>query len=261
MTAETLLRLLLVPAAVWLASLAARRWGHAVSGYLGGLPLIGGPITLFLALDHGADFAARCATVTLAAILGQVAHLMAFAHVARRARWPAALLAGWASFALVAVAVAALPLEPALALALAAAGLGVAWRGLPRPADTATLPVIPPVELRFRLAAALGLAIVILWSARVFGPVVSGVLLSVPVTGSIMPPFTLALYGPDSVARLTRGFVTGLCGFAVFFFIVASTVVSLGITIAFTTAVGGALATLFAASRIMRIAPQGVGRS
>src|SRR5207237_568850 len=42
-TAETWLRLALVPAAVWLASLAARRWGHSVSGYLGGMPLIGGP--------------------------------------------------------------------------------------------------------------------------------------------------------------------------------------------------------------------------
>jgi len=29
------------------------------------------------------------------------------------------------------------------------------------------------------------------------GPVVSGVLLSDPVTGSIRPPFTLALYGPE----------------------------------------------------------------
>ena len=53
MTLVTLLRLLLIPAAVWLASLAGRRWGHGVSGYLGGLPLIGGPITLYLALDHG----------------------------------------------------------------------------------------------------------------------------------------------------------------------------------------------------------------
>src|SRR5205823_8037128 len=84
-TLETFLKLLLVPFAVWLASLAARRWGHAVSGYLGGLPLIGGPITLYLALEHGEDFAARSATLTLAAILGQSAHLLAFAHLGRHA--------------------------------------------------------------------------------------------------------------------------------------------------------------------------------
>jgi len=135
-TLESLLRLLLVPAAVWLASLAARRWGHTVSGYLGGLPLIGGPITLYLALDHGPAFAAQSATVTLAAILGQAAHLIAFAHAGRsmtlsqrRGRlWPFALAAGWASFAAVAIAVTFLALTPWIALALAAAGLAAAWR-------------------------------------------------------------------------------------------------------------------------------------
>ena len=151
MTVETLLRLLLVPAAVWLASLAARRWGHTLSGYLGGLPLIGGPITLYLALDHGTQFAARSATVTLAAILGQAAHLMAFAHARRGARWPAALAAGWGSFALIAILVAHVALTPFIALALAAGGLAAAWRWLPRPRLRAALPSIPAAELRLRL--------------------------------------------------------------------------------------------------------------
>src|SRR5512140_3249193 len=118
-TFETLLRLALVPAAVWVASLAARRWGHAVSGYLGGLPMIGGPITLYLALDYGPRFAARSATFTLAVILGQAAHLLAFSHAGRFARWPLALAAGWASFLAVALVVVRFDPAPAMALALA----------------------------------------------------------------------------------------------------------------------------------------------
>jgi hypothetical protein len=254
--AETWLRLALVPAAIWLATLAARRWGHAVSGYLGGLPLIGGPITLYLALDHGPDFAARSATFTLAAILGQGAHLMAFAHVAQRASWPAALIAGWTSFAAVAVAVAAMDPGPAAALGLAIAGLAGAWLGLPRPKLPAVAARIPAAELRLRLAAAFLLAAAILWSADAFGPVASGLLLSMPVTGSIMPPFTLALYGADSVARLTRGFVVGLSGFTAFFFTIAVAAVPLGTAPAFGIAVGAALAAVVAASRGLRIAPQ-----
>jgi hypothetical protein len=252
---ETLLRLALVPAAVWLASLAARRWGHSVSGYLGGLPMIGGPITLFLAMDYGAEFAARSAVVTLAAIAGQAAHLTAFTRVGRRARWPAALAAGWASFAVASCAVAFLPLTPAIALALAAISLAAAFNAIPHPRDAATLPQIPPIELRLRLAAALLLAVVILWAAQAFGPVVSGVLLSLPVTGSIMPPFTLALYGADATARLARGFIVGLCGFGAFFFVVGSCVVSLGITMAFVLAVGAALVTVFAVTRVLPAAP------
>jgi hypothetical protein len=83
-SAETWLRLALVPLVVLAGSLAARRWGHAASGYLGGLPLIGGPITLFLALDHGADFAARSALFTLGAIAAQAAHLLVLSHVGKR---------------------------------------------------------------------------------------------------------------------------------------------------------------------------------
>ena len=246
----TLLRLALVPAAVWVSSLAARRWGHAVSGYLGGLPMIGGPITLYLALDYGPAFAARSATFTLAAILGQAAHLLAFSHLGRHARWPMALVSGWAAFGAVAAAVAALAPGPLAAAVLAAGGLAAAWRWLPRGRGGGAPPAIPRAELQLRLAAALVLAAAILWSARAFGPVVSGVLLSVPVTGSIMPPFTLALYGPDALARLVRGFVAGLTGFAAFFLVLAVALPALGVAAAFACAVPAALAAVFGFVRL-----------
>ena len=250
--ARTLLRLALVPAAVWVASLAARRWGHTVSGYLGGLPMIGGPITLYLALDYGPQFAARSATLTLAVILGQAAHLMAFSHAGRRARWPLALAAGWTSFAAVAIVVARASPGPLVAAILAACGLAAAWMWLPRGTGAGTLPAIPRAELQLRLVAAFVLAAVILWSARAFGPVVSGVLLSLPITGSIMPPFTLALYGPDALARLVRGFVVGLTGFAAFFLVLACALPSFGTSLAFTCAVAAALAGVSVFGHIAR---------
>ena len=242
-----------------MASLAARRWGHAASGYLGGLPLIGGPITFYLALDHGLAFAAQSATVTLAAILGQSAHLLAFAFAARSGRWFVALLCGWAAYAAVSVAAGALASSPLVALALAVAGLAAAWIALPRAEGSSSPPAIPPLELRLRLGAALLLAVVILWSAPIFGPVVSGVLLSVPITGSIIPPFTLALYGPAALARLMRGFVIGLTGFAAFFFIVAAALEVVGL-IAFLPAILAAPAAVFAARRLAFGPREGVGR-
>lgn len=253
MNLETALRLALVPTAVWLASLAARRWGHSVSGYLGGMPLIGGPITLFLALDLGADFAARSALFTLAAIAAQAAHLVTLGHVGRRTRsWLAALLSGWTAFAIVAFAVTQLPLSPALAFALAVAGLVAAWRWLPRFSGEASLPSIPPIELRLRLVAAFLLAAFILWSAPLFGPVVSGVLLSLPITGSIMPPFTLAIYGGDALARLLRGFIVGLSGFTAFFMVVASAAPAWGVAVSFTAAVLAALAAVFTVGHLLK---------
>lgn len=45
------LKLVLAPALIGAASLAGRRWGPAVSGWLVGLPLTSGPIAFFLRLD------------------------------------------------------------------------------------------------------------------------------------------------------------------------------------------------------------------
>jgi hypothetical protein len=249
MTAATVLKLLLAPLAVWLASLAARRWGHAVSGYLGGFPLIGGPITLFLAIDLGPEFAARSALVTLAAVAGQAAHLATFSRVGRAWGPLPGLLSGWAAFAAVAVGVAMLPLGPALAAALAAGGLALAWRLLPAPRGVVAPPAIPPVELWLRLCAALALAAAILLGASTLGPTVSGVLLSLPITGSILPPFTLALYGGDALARLLRGFVTGLTGFSSFFAVVAVALAPLGVAAAFAL---GTVAALGAVALVTR---------
>jgi hypothetical protein len=103
-----------------------------------------------------------------------------------------------------------------------------------------------------RVLAAFVLAAAILWSAPRLGPVASGVLLSAPITGSIMPPFTLALYGPEALARLTRGFVVGLSGFAAFFFVVAVALPGWGIAPAFGTAVAAALVAVSLAGRLVR---------
>jgi hypothetical protein len=96
------------------------------------------------------------------------------------------------------------------------------------------------------------MAAAILWSAPRLGPVASGVLLSVPITGSIMPPFTLALYGSAALARLVRGFVVGLSGFAAFFFVLAMGLAPWGVAPAFGFAVAGALAAVFLAERLVR---------
>jgi hypothetical protein len=174
--------------------------------------------------------------------------------VAGRAAGPvAALFAGWVAYAAVSSGVGATPLVPLGALAFAVGGLAAAWHFLPRPRGPATLPAVPPFELWLRLAAALVLAAVILFGASALGPTVSGILLSMPVTGSIMPPFTLRLYGADSLARLLRGFITGLTGFTTFFFIVTLAVVLLGVVAAFSLAALGALAMVAFVSGRARI--------
>ena len=63
-----LFKLLLTPTLLGLVSLIGRRWGPAVSGWIIGLPLTSGPVSLFLALDHGTAFASHAAEGSLRSV-------------------------------------------------------------------------------------------------------------------------------------------------------------------------------------------------
>jgi len=218
----TLLKLALVPLVVWLASVAGRKWGHAVTGWISGLPLIAGPISVFLALDQGARFAADAAAATLQVTGAAALHCFVFAHAARRCRWPAALGLGWIGFVAGSVVLGAYPLAPPAAAVLTAVLLALALAGLPRVPRRSGPAGVPGIELVLRMAVALAIAAAVTLGASAFGPRVSGILLTFPITGSVLPPFTLALYGSDATVRLLAGFLSGLFAFATFHFVVAT---------------------------------------
>src|SRR6184192_563504 len=55
------LKLVLTPALIAIATLAGRRFGPSIGGWLVGLPFTSGPVSLFLALEQGTSFAAAAA--------------------------------------------------------------------------------------------------------------------------------------------------------------------------------------------------------
>src|SRR5581483_11308029 len=59
------LKLILAPVILGGASLAGRRWGHAISGWLVGLPLTSGPVIFFLSLSHDTSFVSSTVLGTL----------------------------------------------------------------------------------------------------------------------------------------------------------------------------------------------------
>jgi len=93
------IKLIVTPLIVLAATLAARRWGDAVGGWLVGLPLTSGPVSVFLALERGPAFAAHAADGSLAGVVAQAAFCFGYAALARRGqrrrsspeRWPMAL--------------------------------------------------------------------------------------------------------------------------------------------------------------------------
>jgi len=59
------LKLVVTPLLIAVATLVARRWGHGVGGWLSGFPLTSAPVSVFLALEQGPAFAAGAAAGTL----------------------------------------------------------------------------------------------------------------------------------------------------------------------------------------------------
>ncbi|HEU5200694.1 MAG TPA: hypothetical protein VFU32_13730, partial [Ktedonobacterales bacterium] len=96
---SVLLKILLTPMLIGAVSLAGRRWGSGISGWLVGLPLTSGPVIFFLALAQGATFAATAAAGILAGVVSVACFCLAYSWLALRWGWPFNLITGWLIFA------------------------------------------------------------------------------------------------------------------------------------------------------------------
>ncbi|MDS1024806.1 hypothetical protein RCF29_12255, partial [Burkholderia pseudomallei] len=106
------LKLTLVPLFLLLVSIAGRRWGPSIAGWLAGLPVVAGPILFLVAVERGPAFGAHAALLSLSAIAASEAFSFAYAWTCRRHRRPLALAAGLAAWAAAASALARLPATP-----------------------------------------------------------------------------------------------------------------------------------------------------
>jgi hypothetical protein len=237
-----LLKMLLVPALVAFVSLAGRRWGPRVAGVLVGLPLVAGPIMLFLSLEQGPAFAARAVVSTLAALAGVAAFTVTYGRVARHAPWPVSLLTGWAAFCLVAALVHVVPWHPLASLVVALGSFTLARALLPRARGRAAAPRWPAWDLWLRMTAAVSLVLVTTGLAARLGPDLSGVLAPFPVALSVVFPFAHAREGAGVVLRMMTSFLPSMWSFAAFCFILAVTLEPLGVAASFALALAVQLA-------------------
>jgi hypothetical protein len=234
----TLLKLIATPALIGLASLAGRRWGHAISGWIVALPLTTGPIVFFLALSHGPAFAAETAAGALTGCFSLVAFTLAYAHLALRLRWPATLAISSLAFFVATAALrnAVLPLVPLWIGVLAS--LLLAFRILPRPPVVTTsagqLPALWDIPLR--MAIATGFVLVITSLAASIGPHLAGLLAPFPLFTATLAAFAQHQNGGAAAVSVLRGLLLGLFSYASFMFTLSLLLLPAGVTAAFAVA-------------------------
>jgi hypothetical protein len=216
------LKIMLLAAVIVAASLASKRLGHTVGGWLGGLPWIAGPIVIFVAVGIGPDFARVMVHAALSSLIGILFHCLAFAHLAvRRYSWWQCLAGAWLTYLLIGSLAGLIALPYWLNAVILWSSLPLARKALPKVPPALLPAVIPSSELLFRVVGAIILAVAVEASAASLNTFFAGLFLSMPIVGAIMPTFALALYGPPAAVRVLDGFLQGLMAFVGFFLVLA----------------------------------------
>ena len=234
-----LLKLILTPSLIGAASLAGRRWGHSISGWLVALPLTTGPITFFLALTHGPSFAASSAVGTIAGGFSLAAFSLTYARLASRWKWPPTLAAACLAF------LAVTALLQGVTFPLLASFIGVllaffvALRLLPKTSklEEAAQGLPSRWDIPMRMTIATVFVVLLTGVAPALGPHLTGLLAPFPLFTAILAAFAHHQNGPDAAVDVLRGLLMGLFSFASFFIVLALMLEPTGILISFATAI------------------------
>ncbi len=239
------LKLLLVPSFLILITLAGKRWGPGVAGWLAGLPVSAGPILFIVALEQGHVFAASAAAASLAAVASTVVFCAVYSHASLRFDWKVALLITAGVWLAAVNLLARLPGSTALSFALAASALLGAPYLFPPLKKVAVARSMSMAELAMRAIAGAMLTLAVSLSAATIGSAWSGLLTTYPVLGTVLAVFSHRNHGPDFVTVLLRSMATGMYSFATFFLVLALLLADFGTPTAFAAAsAAGLLAQL-----------------
>lgn len=236
-------KLSVVPLLIAAVTLAGRRWGPSVAGWLSAFPVVAGPILAFMAIEQGPAFTARAAASTLSAVLAILAFGIAYAWTATRHGWPASLGAGFVGYA---IAVAGLnAAAPTLAMSTAAvlAALVLAPRLYPPAqaiAASSTASSRSGRDMPLRMLASALLVCTVTHFAQTMGPRLSGVFAMFPVMGSVLVVFSHRQGGAAFAIQLLRGMVLGYHAFAAFCVVLSLTLPAMPMATAFACAFGAA---------------------
>ena len=240
------LKLTLVPALVGLITWAGRRWGPHMAGWLSALPVVAGPVLVFLCAERGAEFARQAAEGTLMGVLAMLAFIASYAWGACRhpwwRLWPLAI-GSWALTAWVLTGWSGPWWHAGGGVAVA---LIAAQRWLPTSTHhhtTASEGVRPsPMEMPTRMVAGASLVWGVTQAAHLLGERVSGMLAVFPVMVSVLVVFTHHQQGGQAARALLRGTLRGWWGFAMFCVVLALTLGQWPAAVAFALALCVALA-------------------
>jgi len=246
------LKLVLAPVIIGSASLAGRKWGPAISGWIIGLPLTSGPVIFFVTLSQPVSFAVNAVLGVIISGISLVLYVLTYSWLATRFRWSVALTGGLLAFAAstTLLETASFPLIPGFLAVCAAIVLGL--RLMPSDIVEPSHAEMDPGDIPLRILIGTGFILLITEGASFLGPRLTGLLTTIPLYVTILTVFAHRHQGPGAAAHVLRGLLYGLFAFAAFFLTLGLFIEKTGITISFLSAIAVALAIQGISLRILQ---------
>jgi hypothetical protein len=246
------LKLFLAPMLIGFVSIAGRRWGPTVGGWLVSLPLTSAPVILFLAIEQGTAFASSAAQNTLMGIISVASFCLVYYWFSFRFGWPISMLAGWIAFFALTFIEESIMLPLLFSFVVVIAFLTLVLTVMPK-SQSKDLAITPPKwDTPLRMLVATGFVLGLTGAASILGPQLSGLLAPFPMFTTILAVFTHHFEGAIFTRRLLRAVVAGSFTFVTFFLVISLLVNSWGIAAAFGLALLAALVTHSALLYVMR---------
>ncbi len=236
------LKLILAPVIIGSASLAGRRWGPAVSGWLIGLPLTSGPVTFFVALSHSSAFAFDTVRGVLSGGFSLIAYSLAYAWIARKFDWRTSLSASLLVFAGMTMLLqyVTIPLIPLFALVVLAIFIGL-WLLPKRKATNSDQPDPGRWDIPARILIGTSFILLITGIAPYIGSRLTGLLTTLPLYASILAVFAHRHEGEAGAVNVLYGLVLGLFAFAGFYLVLGALIENSHLAVSFGAATLAAL--------------------
>ena len=246
------LKITLVPLLIGAITLAGRRWGPSVAGWLSGLPVVAGPIMYFMAIENGAGFASQALVGMLLGVFAMLGFLLAYAWAAIRWSWRASVLCALSAYFTGVALLNTLDLSVGVASVMVFAVLLPAPRWFPRAEPRMVEAAAARGEIYVRMAAGAVLVLAVTYAAASLGARLSGLLAMFPVISTVLSVFSHRQCGHEFTICLLRGVVFGWYAFLAFCVVLGWALPELGIGAAFLVAMLGAALTQIVSGRVLR---------
>lgn len=236
----------------------ANLFGRRAAGLLAGLPTVTGPALIWLALEHGADYAIKAATGSIAACAMCALFALAYERASRRGSVLLSLTLASAASLLPAMPLQWADSELLLTLLIAATTSLAVWAMMPDGIEATGRVSRVRGELVLTALVSGAISGAVALAAPVVGPFWAGVLASPPLIAAIVAIREHIVVGHASVRRFLRGYVAGLMGRAAFGAGFALLVAPVGVTGATLLAAAAGCAFTLATIRMLPARPASV---